>query len=67
METLDSRIRARFNRATSAEKGGNTGHPNLRDAIIIGSNELWKLGVVEELIRGRDGVARGAKVRTAKG
>ena len=28
---------------------------------------LWKMGVVGKLIRGRDGVARGAKLRTGKG
>ena len=71
METLDSRIRVRFKRATSAKKGENTGHPNFGDAVIIGSEEknrnLWKLGIVDELIRGREGVARGAKARTAKG
>ena len=28
---------------------------------------LWKMGVVEKLIQGRDGVTRGAKLRTGKG
>ena len=27
----------------------------------------WKLGVVEELIQGRDGITRGAKVKTSNG
>ena len=37
------------------KKGDNTEHPNLGDAVIIGSCEeknrnLWMLGIVEELI-----------------
>ena len=28
---------------------------------------MWKLGIVEGLIRGRDGVVRGAKVKTVNG
>ena len=53
------------------EKGENASHPNRGDAVIIESEEknrnLWKMGVVEELIRGRDGVVRGAKIRTPNG
>ena len=53
------------------KKGGHGTHPNRGDAVIIESEEknrnLWKLGMVEGLIRGRDGVVRGAKVRTVNG
>ena len=53
------------------EKGEQGTHPNRGDAVIIGSEEknrnLWKLGIVEGLIRGRDGVVRGAKVKTVNG
>ena len=49
------------------KKGGQGTYPNRGDAVIIESEQnqnLWKLGTVEGLIRGRDGVVRGAKVRT---
>ena len=40
------------------------------DIMLIKGEEkdrgLWKMGVVEKLIRGRDGVTRGAKLRTGK-
>ena len=40
------------------------------DIMLIKGEEkdrgLWKIGVVEKLIRGRDGVTRGAKLRTGK-
>ena len=53
------------------EKGEQGTHPNHGDAAIIGSEEknrnLWKLGIVEGLIRGCDGVVRGAKVKTVNG
>lgn len=53
------------------EKRENGKHPNRGDAGLIESEErnrhLWKKGVVEELIRGRDGVVRGAKIRTSCG
>ena len=64
-------IRAGSKRTASAEKGGQGTHPNRGDAVIIESEEknrnLWKLGILEGLIRGRDSVVRGAKVRTVNG
>lgn len=40
------------------------------DVVIVKSEERnrgkWRLGVVEHLITGRDGVTRGAKLRTGK-
>ena len=40
------------------------------DVVIIKGDEknrgLWKLGIVEELITGRDGVTRGARLRAGK-
>ncbi|XP_028397203.1 uncharacterized protein LOC114521012 [Dendronephthya gigantea] len=49
----------------------NTSHPKAGDAVIIQDEKknrnLWKLGIVVELIRGRDGVVRAAKVRTTNG
>ena len=51
--------------------GNQTSHPKIGDAVIIQDEEKnrnhWKLGIVEELIKGRDEVVRGAKVRTATG
>ncbi|XP_028413930.1 uncharacterized protein LOC114536783 [Dendronephthya gigantea] len=53
------------------DNGKNADHPNRGDAVIIEGEEknrnLWKMGVVEELIRGRDDVVRGAKIRTPNG
>ena len=52
-------------------KGKQISYPKVGDAVIIKDEERnrnhWKMGIVEELIKGRDGVVRGAKVRTAKG
>ena len=49
---------------------GESNHPVKDDVVIIKSDEKnraqWKLGVVEDLITGRDGVVRGAKLRTPK-
>ena len=51
--------------------GNQISHPKIGDAVIVQDEERnrnkWKLGVVENVIKGRDGVIRGAKVRTAKG
>ena len=53
------------------EGGKQTVHPRVGDAVIIEDEDKnrnhWKLGIVESLIEGRDGVARGAKIKTAKG
>jgi len=49
---------------------GDSNLPAKEDVVIIKSNEnnraQWKLGIVEDLVTGRDGVVRGAKVRTPK-
>ena len=49
---------------------GDSNHPAKGDVVIIKSNEKnraqWKRGVVEDLITGRDGMVRGAKLRTPK-
>ena len=45
----------------------NSSYPSKGDVVIILSVEKnraqWKLGVVDDLITGRDGVVRGAKLR----
>ena len=50
--------------------GEQTSHPNIGDVVTIQdenkSRNHWKLGIVTALIKGRDGVVRGAKVRTSK-
>ena len=49
---------------------GDSTHPAEGDVVIIKSDEKnraqWKLGVVIDLITGRDGVLQGAKLRTPK-
>jgi hypothetical protein len=51
--------------------GEQTLHPKIGDVIIIRGDAKnrnhWKLGAVEELIQGRDGITRGAKVKTSNG
>ncbi|XP_028415553.1 uncharacterized protein LOC114538695 [Dendronephthya gigantea] len=50
-------------------KANKSLHPEVGDAVIIQdeakNRNHWKMGIVEELISGRDGIVRGAKVRTA--
>ena len=51
--------------------GKKTPHPSVGDVVII-QNESpnrhsWKLGIVDELIVGRDGIIRAAKMRAGKG
>jgi len=48
---------------------GNSSYPSKGDVVIIRSEEKnlaqWKLGVVDDLTTGRDGVVRGAKLRSS--
>ncbi|KAK3749831.1 hypothetical protein QZH41_004612 [Actinostola sp. cb2023] len=50
-------------------KGANN-HPNEGEVVIIKSDEKnrgkWKLGIVDKLIVGKDGVVRGARLRAGK-
>lgn len=52
------------------KSGARGATPAVGDVVIISTDEKkrgrWPLGVVEELIVGRDGAVRGAKVRTEK-
>ena len=52
------------------KKKGGSGTPQVGDIVIVKSEQRnrgkWQLGVVEQLIMGRDGVTRGAKLRTGK-
>ena len=49
---------------------GNSSYPSKGDVVIIRSDEKnlaqWKLGVVDDLTTGRDGVVRGAKLGSSK-
>ena len=49
---------------------GDVTYPSKGEVVIIKSEEKnrvqWKLGVVEDLITGRDGVIRGAKLKSGK-
>ena len=53
-----------------AKAGDRGAVPAVGDVVIISTDERkwgnWPLGIVEELIVGKDGKVRGAKVRTAK-
>ena len=64
-------IRAGSKRTTSTEKRWTRDTSQPGGCGIIQSEEknrnLWKLGIVEGLFRGRDGVVWGAKVRTVNG
>ena len=50
--------------------GEQTPHPNTGDVVIIRDDNKnrnqWKLATVTDLIRGRDSIVRGAKLRTSK-
>ncbi|KAK3742407.1 hypothetical protein QZH41_020716, partial [Actinostola sp. cb2023] len=52
----------------SAKATGQGTAPVIGDVVIVKSDEKnrgrWKLGVVEQLITGRDGIVRGAKIRS---
>ena len=49
---------------------GNSSYSSKGDVVIIRSDgknlAQWKLGVVDDLTTGRDGVVRGAKLRSSK-
>ncbi|XP_046844834.1 uncharacterized protein LOC124438683 [Xenia sp. Carnegie-2017] len=51
--------------------GKQSDYPNHGDVVTIEGEErnrnMWKIGILEDLIRGRDGVVRGVRLRTAKG
>ena len=51
--------------------GEQTTHPLVGDVVIIQDDQKhrnhWKLGIVEGLIKGRDGIVRAAKLRAGKG
>ncbi|KAL9982112.1 hypothetical protein ACROYT_G010913 [Oculina patagonica] len=55
----------------SKSGGEQTPHPLVGDVVIIqdksGNRNSWKLGIVDMLIVGRDGIVRGAKMRAGKG
>ena len=65
------RVRAEFKRAAQKKWGEQTPHPSVRDVVIIQdesrNRHSWKLGIVDELIVGRDGIIRAAKMRAGKG
>ena len=51
--------------------GEQTPHPSVGDVVIIQdesrNRHSWKLGIVDELIVGRDGIIRAAKMQAGKG
>ena len=51
--------------------GEQTPYPSVGDVVIIKSEKksrnTWKLGIVTELIKGRDGITRAAKLRVGTG
>ncbi len=61
-------LREQHRRVTNNEQ---TKHPQVGEAVIINDGEKnrnqWRLAIVTALIVGRDGVVRGARLKTAKG
>ena len=58
-------------RESHRQAGGNqTSHPHVGDVVIIQDDKKnrnqWKLAVVTKLIKGRDGIIRGASLKTSK-
>ncbi|KAL9976916.1 hypothetical protein ACROYT_G014258 [Oculina patagonica] len=55
----------------SKSGGEQTPHPSVGDVVIIqdesGNRNSWKLGIMDMLIVGRDGIVCGAKMRAGKG
>ncbi|XP_071137411.1 uncharacterized protein [Mytilus edulis] len=50
--------------------GKHTGQVNIGDVVQLGSESprlLWRLGTIEDIIKGGDGLIRAAKVRTSRG
>ena len=51
--------------------GEQTQFPKVGDVVIISEDSKnrnhWKLGIVKQLIQGRDGITRGAKLKTSNG
>ena len=60
-------MRERYNKCG----GEQTPHPSVGEVVIIQDESrdrnTWKLGIIEELIVGRDGIVRGAKLRAGRG
>ena len=46
-------------------------HPNISDIVIVKdenkNRHLWKFGIVSKLIKGKDGIVRGAQLKTPNG
>ena len=61
----------RLRERQSKSGGEQTPHPSVGDVVIIQdesrNRHSWKLGIVDKLIVGRDGIVRGAKMRVGKG
>ena len=58
-------------RAQHGRAGGEQApHPQIGEVVILREDaknrNCWKLGIVQHLIQGRDGITRGAKVKTSK-
>ena len=72
MVQVDKRIREKWHsRSGTAGAEGKTPHPSVGELVIIQdesrNRNSWKLGIVERLIVGCDGIVRGAKLRAGKG
>lgn len=71
MVRVDERIREKSTGATQHEQRATDAPPLIGEVVIIQdesrNRDSWKLGIVERLIMGRDGIVRGAKLRAGKG
>lgn len=68
LETMDGRVRQRPARTSQSKEFWETTHSSVGEVVMITSEDKnrgkWKVGIITEIIKGYDGVVRGAKLST---